>query len=216
MRKDKDGICLNIGYGLSFGKNWINIDSSPSLLITKFPLIGKTIAKALKLPKWHNNVIYGNILARRLLPKDTCQLIYMSHVLEHIPYDDARLAMKNIYIFLSSKGIFRIIVPDLEICVGNYIERLLLQSHEAANLFMKELGIGMVDSRKNILKRFKDAFANSRHQWMYDKYSLEMLLRETGFIEIKLSKYGEWSDPRFAEIEEGSRMVNSICFECKK
>jgi predicted SAM-dependent methyltransferase len=211
-----EGICLNIGCGLSCGKNWRNIDSSPPLRMAKLPVIGKKLVQILRLPQWPDGVRHGDIMGSNLLPDNSCALIFASHVLEHLSLHDARLALKNIFRLLQQGGTLRIIVPDLAVCVNNYIRRRENQENNAAHSLMEELGMGLRESRTSLSARLKSALANSRHQWMYDRYSLQALLVETGFIRVRLSDYGQWSDERFAEVEEKTRLIDAVCFEAQK
>lgn len=209
-------ICLNIGCGLSRGDSWMNVDTSPSLLLSKIPTVGRPLARQLKAPDWPTEVKYGNVLCENLLPEASCRLIFASHVLEHMSMIDARKALNNLHRFLMPGGIFRIIVPDLEACVKRYIERCAQNDATAAEMFLEETGIGLKESRATIFARLRAAFANSRHQWMYDRYSLERILKETGFTAITPSEFGNWSDPRFGEIEDPQQQVFTVCFEATK
>lgn len=209
-------ICLNIGCGLSHGNGWVNVDGSFSLLLTKIALIGKPLAKIANFPRWPEETYYGDILSENLFPENSCTLIFSSHVLEHLSFVDAKLALRSFYKYLKPGGIIRIIVPDLEKCIINYIESLKDNDNNAANLLMEKLGIGMSVSRKSLITRLKAAFSNSKHQWMYDKYSLEALLIESEFSGPRLLNYGNWSDQRFAEVESEERHVNAICMEAYK
>jgi hypothetical protein len=207
---------LNIGSGLSCGEHWENVDCSLSLRFSKLPLIGKLLARLFKFPNWPKGTVYGDILSDSLVPAGSCSLVFVSHVLEHLSFSDSRYALRNIYKFLRPRGVLRIIVPDLEVCIRNYIQRRDMNDEKAVELLMRELGMGMTGSRRTLLSRLRDAFGNSRHQWMYDKHSLEALLMEAGFKELRLSDYGVWSHEIFSEVEERGRSVNSITYEAYK
>ena len=209
-------ICLNVGCGLSCGKSWKNIDSSPSLRISKIPVLGKVVSKFCNIPTWPQEVIYGDVISGDMAPENSCELIFASHVLEHLSFYDARHVLRNFFRILKPGGTLRIIVPDLEVCVNNYIRRKANHECNAGNSLIEELGMGLNVSRESFLSRLKSAFANSRHQWMYDRSSLILLMEEAGFKEVHLSEYGQWSDSRFAELEEKNRFHNAICFEANK
>ena len=60
------------------------------------------------------------------LPDQSCEVVYHSHVLEHIPRDSAPDFLKECYRVLAPGGILRIAVPDLERICRTYIEKLEL------------------------------------------------------------------------------------------
>lgn len=93
---------LNLGCGDTFHNDWINIDFRSR----------------------SKNVLEHNLLQG--IPKDnsTAKVIYHSHVLEHFSKSDAILFIKDCHRVLEPNGIIRIVVPDLEQIVMNYINYL--------------------------------------------------------------------------------------------
>jgi SAM-dependent methyltransferase len=218
INKRQNPLLINIGAGLSCGKSWINFDVSPTLRIQKIPFFGIALRKAVRGPCWSNNVRYGDILKGLPLKEGSCVFVFSSHVFEHLSLDDFDEAAKNVYKYLRHGGVFRIIVPDLEALARKYIKKLDDKNDvtAAAVDFIRCSGLGCSKSRKSLKSRFREALGNSRHQWLWDKYSLTRKLEEHGFRNIKCCKYGEWSDPRVGEIESEDRHQDAICLECLK
>jgi len=54
----------------------------------------------------------------------SCKGIYCSHILEHLSLDDFRRALKNSHNILESGGYFRLVLPDLEYSIKNYVNDL--------------------------------------------------------------------------------------------
>jgi predicted SAM-dependent methyltransferase len=206
---------LNIGCGLKAPKNWINIDASPSLLISKLTVCRLLLGK--RLPAWPHNVQYGNIVSGVDIQRNGCDLIFASHVLEHLSLDDAHIALANIYSILKPGGILRLIVPDLFTITHQYVDRVnTINDPKAAFKFLDDLGVGFRMQRTSILARLINAFSNSQHQWMWDELSLKQALASAGFRDIMKRRYGDWADNHFEEVEEEGRHYNSICVEAKK
>jgi len=109
-----NGNCLHIGCGLVAPESWKNVDASPTLVISKIPFLGKIILSLIDGPSWPENVEYGNILKGIKIKENSCDLVFASHVLEHLSYSDFHTALNNIYKYLKPGGIFRFIVPDLK------------------------------------------------------------------------------------------------------
>jgi hypothetical protein len=213
-------LCLNVGCGLSFGQRWINIDSSYSLRLSRIPIIGKLMTRISSFPTWPASVVCGDIVKGLRIPHCSCQLIFASHVLEHLSEQDFYRALENLYSYLCPGGFLRCIVPDLETYAREYIQRLSNSdakvSTEANTYFLTNANMGVQTRRNHFMGRAREALSNSRHQWMWDRPSLEKALGQTGFRNVRFRKYGEWVDDRFREVEDRGRHLDSICAEAQK
>jgi predicted SAM-dependent methyltransferase len=90
---------LNLGCGARFHKDWVNIDFvSPSPEVIAHDL-------SLGIP----------------FPDNEFDVVYHSHVLEHFSKNDAKLFLQECRRVLKPKGVLRVVVPDLEIIVNQYI-----------------------------------------------------------------------------------------------
>ena len=105
---------VQYGCGLSAPKEWQNFDASPTLRLQRLPIFGALLKKQLNVvfPK---EVRYGDIVKGLPLKENSCSGIYCSHVLEHLALKDFRTALINTYKILKPGGVFRCLVPDLEI-----------------------------------------------------------------------------------------------------
>jgi len=92
---------VNIGCGKIFHSDWINIDLIKS-----------------------SNIINHNIKNGLPFANDEIEIIYHSHVLEHLSKSDAENFIKECYRILKPGGIIRIVVPDLEEICQEYLENL--------------------------------------------------------------------------------------------
>jgi len=217
-KNETNGVCLNIGCGLIAPSGWLNFDSSFTLKLARTPLIGKKLIRIINGPAWPSSVLCGDIVKGLKIPHESCDLIFASHVLEHISLSDFHTAMNNICSYLKTGGIFRAIVPDLK----SYIKRYNSQTskspvaQKASLEFMKNMNVGCADSRRNLLFRLGEALKNSRHQWMWDALSLHSVFVEHGFKNVRLCEYGDWSDVRFKLVDRKESYADSVCIEGNK
>ena len=147
-----NGNCLHIGCGLVAPESWKNVDASPTLVISKIPLLEKIILSLVDGLFWPENVEYGNILEGMRIKENSCDLVFASHVLEHLSYSDFHTALNNIYKYLKPGGIFRFIVPDLKKYVDNYLVQysdINIASKASVN-FMKDTCTGCSNSRSSL------------------------------------------------------------------
>jgi predicted SAM-dependent methyltransferase len=93
---------VNLGCGDRYRPGWINIDIRPC----------------------GPGVIAHDL--RKGIPLETgsCDLVYHSHLLEHLSYDAATVFMKECFRVLKPGGVIRVVVPDLEVICRLYLQKL--------------------------------------------------------------------------------------------
>ena len=108
---------LNIGCGTSGIDGWVNIDNSPSILLSRLPL-GRQIFRT---PDWPRGVRRADVRKRIPFPDSSVSCIYSSHTFEHFTYEESRAVAQECFRVLRLGGILRIVVPDLGIMVHDYL-----------------------------------------------------------------------------------------------
>ena len=208
-------IYVQYGCGLSAPDEWINFDVSPTLRMQKIPIIGNFIKRrsAVVFP---SNVRYGDIVKGLPVPDNSCDGIYCSHTLEHLSLEDFRVSLKNTYFMLKPGGIFRCVVPDLEIAARDYIHLLEDGDNEASIHFLNSVMLGMQKRPRGITQLIKALFGNSHHLWMWDIQSLKTELERSGFKNIRPCLFDDSSDSMFKLVESEGRFWHAAAIECIK
>jgi SAM-dependent methyltransferase len=131
----------------------------------------------------------------------TVDVVYHSHLLEHIDRAEAPRFLHECYRVLKNTGILRIVVPDLEFLAAQYIasvqgmatapsgqweERHSQAIDELFEQMVRREPAGLRYQRRvartaELLLRGSAAQAGELHRWMYDRFSLRELLRSVGF-----------------------------------
>ena len=166
-------------------KNWENYDCSTSLKLSKYPFISNMLFKLKLINEEQKNFIEycldNNIRlldATETFPFNdgSIDVIYSSHMMEHLHRDDAINFIRECYRVLRPNGILRLVMPDLRINIKNY-----LKSNDA-DKFIEDLLI-QPPKTKNITDLLKLYFSGGfrEHQWMYDEGSLIKLLLSCSF-----------------------------------
>lgn len=208
------GLYVQYGCGIMAPADWVNFDSSPTLQLQRIPLLGLFTKKKVVFPP---NVKYGDIV--KGLPGITdgsCDAVYCSHVLEHLSMKDFYKALENTYKVLKKGGIFRCVLPDLEWSINRYIEQKKANNWYASIEFMQSTMLGLEERPVSIKDRLIYAWGNSGHLWMWDEASLKQSLERYGYSSIRPCIFNDSKEEAFKLVEQESRFVSFIAFECVK
>jgi SAM-dependent methyltransferase len=203
---------VQFGCGLSSGPSWINYDASPTLKLQRLPVIGKSIAMVVK-PRFPADVRVGDAVSGLPERDATVDIVYCSHVLEHLALEDFRSALSEVMRILKPGGTFRGVIPDLEILIGQYTAH---PSPTACSDFIRGTGLGLQARSASIVGRLRAAFGNSGHRWMWDYAGLESELATAGFTDVRRAMLGDNPNATLREVESESRWTNALGFECTR
>ena len=206
-----DSPYVQYGCGLSAPATWRNFDASPSLRIERIPLLGRLFKKnARTFPR---NVEFGDIVRGLPVGADTCSAVYCSHVLEHLALEDCRAAMRNTCKILKPRGIFRLVLPDLEHEINQYLRN---PASDAALSLLRVTLLGQERRPRGPRASLSIWFGNAPHRWMWDYKALAEELRRAGFVDIRRAQFGDFTDPMFRDVEDPGRWNNCLGVECRK
>jgi SAM-dependent methyltransferase len=194
-------IKINIGCGLSGIRGWHNLDNSPTILLSRIPLL----KRLLKTPAWPRDVRRYDVRKGLRFSNGSVRYIYSSHTFEHFTPAESLTIAKECFRVLAPNGILRIVVPDLELIVREYLADT---STLAAQTFL---------SRLSLNHSVQDVFhPGSNHSQMFDRKILVRLLREAGFEQVTVSSFGESAIPEIDQIELAVRRNESLYVEACK
>jgi hypothetical protein len=203
---------VQFGCGLSAPTGWRNFDSSPVLRAQKVWLIGGLLRRP-PFPVFPTEAEYGDIVRGLPLQPGSVAGMYCSHVLEHLSLQDLRVALRNVYRYLSPGGVFRIVVPDLEQMVGEYVKS---NDPTAAEAFMRSTMLGRDERPRGMEGLLRAWLGNSQHLWMWDYKALSHELAAAGFSAIRRAEFGDSLDAEFKRVEDADRWNGALGIECVK
>jgi len=194
-------IRLNIGCGLSGIRGWVNIDNSPTIVISRIPLL----RKIMKVPAWPRDVRRMDVRKGLPFADNSVQCIYSSHTFEHFSYDESLALSKECFRVLRAGCPIRIAVPDLALLVKEYLSD---PAPLASHAFLARLSLS--HSLRDILH------PGSNHSQMFDGRSLSHLLRSAGFLDPEVKSYRQSALADIDQIELEVRRGESLYVEAKK
>ena len=200
------------GCGLCAPPEWLNFDASPSLRLQRLPIIGPLVPGG-AFGKFPSNVFYGDIVKGLPIPEDSVELLYCSHILEHLALNEFRQALKHCYCHLNSGGIFRFVLPDLECLARNYLNS---DDPNACIEFMRLSCLGKEERNYSLTSFLREWLGGSEHLWMWDYKGMSQELEEVGFTEIRRAKFGDSGISAFDAVEDPDRWTYELGVQCRK
>jgi predicted SAM-dependent methyltransferase len=195
----------NLGCGLKIYQNFLNVGYWSQL---QSDVLYKDFNGTSDTVMFNHDLRYG-------VPAidDSLDLVYHSHMLEHLTYKDGIEFLKECFRVLKPGAKMRVLVPDLELWINAYYMNNKF-------FFEQYRKYGGIDSEIYCTKGavFMGMLHNHEHKCGYDYDSLEWMLKYVGFTEINKTLYGdsEIEDILMMEPLDPIKIMESLCVECKK
>ena len=220
MNKYPDTIKLNLGCGLNAPHSWQNYDSSLHAQIKGFPFVYNMLRRMNLVNKnspWPENVKYLNLNKELPWKNDSVDIVYLSHVLEHLSIPTTELFLTEARRILKPNGVIRIVVPDMLSLAKEYINTTGDTSSSIDQLLWA-INLGMPVERSFFKQLYDYAMGHpSVHKYMYDHFTLSSKLLQFGFCELESCSYGRSKYIVDIEVLEcTSGYNNSLYVEAKK
>jgi predicted SAM-dependent methyltransferase len=192
---------INIGSGISGAPGWYNVDNSPTIVLSRIPLV----RRMLRLPAWPRDV--HRLDVRKGLPfaNESVSYIYSSHTFEHFRWSESLNVAEECFRVLKSGGALRIVVPDLGRIVREYLRN---SAPTASHDFLQRLSLthGIHDL----------LHPGANHSQMFDEKSLLYLFRQAGFASPEVKGFMESRIPDISRIELEVRKNESLYVESQR
>jgi SAM-dependent methyltransferase len=210
---------INIGCGTTPTDGWLNFDNSLSIRLSASPTLASLLYKArlIKAQQMEfitfcqkHQIAWADATKRIPLGSDTVEVLYSSHMLEHLDRTEARLFLTEAMRVLVPGGIIRLAVPDIERRVKGYLR------DGDADVFIDSTTMCVARPR-SLTQRLHILLVGTRHhQWMYDGRSLCKLLAASGFAEPTCREPGQTQIPNPGPLDLREREVESVYVEATK
>lgn len=129
------------------------------------------------------------------LPDESVDLIYTSHMLEHIPFKDLVKFIKECFRVLKKKGHLSVCVPDASRYIKSYIDKKNFREiNDCAKGAIVDTGSFM--DQVNYI-----AYMDQLHKYMFDSENLVKTLSLAPFTEVSLRDFDESVDLKSRDFE---------------
>lgn len=192
-----ESVLLNLGCGGIRPSAWVNVDGSLNALLQNNALLKIFLTQILKRTSYDsNNIKYANLNKPWAFPSESVDVVYSSHVLEHLSISSAKLFLDEAFRVLKPEGIIRIVVPDLYEITKKYISQYEAGEIDADSEFLSKLNLhqeNFYSPSELVLKKLLDILQSHPHQhkYMYSERGLSEELKRRRFKNLQTSSYGQ-------------------------
>ena len=194
---------LNLGSGQKSVENYICIDRSPRLLLTKISLdkffsliLGKHYGVS-----WDKEIRYKDV--RRLsFNEHSVSNIYSSHLLEHLYLYEAKKLLDDCYRFLKPGGVLRLALPDYHEFLVKYFS-IFAEDPVSAYLEFESSLLSWPLERQTLLEKFfSNLFGKLHvHKWHPTPYVVKKFLEDAGFENVANYSFHVGTIPNLLSVE---------------
>jgi SAM-dependent methyltransferase len=207
---DADLVIYNLGCGTRTHPSVVNVDWSIHLRLRKLGLARVAGSRAEKIRALPDTIVVHDL--RKGIPAEdgTADVVFHSHLLEHIDREDAPAFMAEVRRVLKPGGVQRIVVPDFEELARRYLNLFGEVGHKERVAEMIEQiarreasGTSQQAPLRRKVENTLLGDARKRgetHQWMYDRVTLAALLEQTGFTAISVVDHATSRIPGWSEL----------------
>jgi SAM-dependent methyltransferase len=206
---------LHLGCGLTAPIGWLNVDGSLQVEFAKRPRLKRLLVSIGIYPRsqadipWSSNILRLNLRKKLPFKDQSFTAIYSSHTFEHLYQNEAVSLANECYRIMKPGGICRIVVPDLNVAVQQYLSNFSQpEITDAADRLMDELGLYPRAPKPGFLGAYQNFTSFHNHKWIYDTKSLKQLLIEAGFSDVSNPVGLQGKLPDLEIIESPSRVLD--------
>jgi hypothetical protein len=230
---------LNLGCGRTTNEEFVNIDFNFFLRLGRIPGVKSILTRfGISYPNLDQVMIHD---LRKGIPfaAETVDIVYHSHLLEHIDYEQVNMFLEEIQRVLKVGGIQRLVIPDLELHIlqiqkdiriyeeSGFYNGAALNIHNLLEQSVRKKPAAILQLspifQRIAIWLFGDAQSRGEtHQMMYTRAAVHEILEKNGFVNItflspEVSQIPNWNlmnldlSPTGLELHKGSVYV-----ECQK
>lgn len=149
----------------------------------------------------------------RGLPFRTASLqgIFTEHCLEHLTFGAVQGVLGEAFRILAPGGRIRIVVPDGEIYLRGYVAALETGAPDRLPYGETDTVNGWYTPILSVNRIFRA----HHHLFIYDADTLDRMLADAGFTEVRKCSFGQGGDPKLLR-DTAARQVESLYIEAVK
>ena len=210
---------INVGCGTTPIKGWLNYDNSVAIKIAKSPGLFKILKllnilskKQIENINWNmrHEIKFANVVKSIPVTKNSAEVIYSSHMVEHLSRADLQKFLKQSFSKLAEGGVLRVVLPDLQLIIDDY------NIEKNSDVFMEKIMMEPPEIDTLISKLKLLIVGYRQHQWMYNAKSISKIFEDYGFSNVCILAAGETTLAELNGLDLYERSEESLYIEGKK
>lgn len=216
---------LNLGCGtkISSHPDVLNVDWSIYLRLKRnrvFRSVAPLFVRGERLERFRSipdNILLHDLTKRLPFADNSVDVVYHSHLLEHLDKEAARGFLLEVKRVLRPEGLHRIVVPDMETVCRSYVAHIAIcdgnpgesDNHDSYIAAIIEQAVRKEAHGTSLQHPFRRFIENAAlggakqrgetHQWMYDRINLRMLLIRLGYTRAQVQSYDQSLIPEWQQ-----------------
>ena len=209
---------INVGCGQTPTPGWTNYDNALTARVARVPLVLPALERLRLLTDLQRrfmraaraaDIRYADAVRRIPEADRSVDVLYTSHMVEHLDGEEARRFLREARRVLQPGGIIRVAVPNLQGHANQYI------ADGDGDGFLARVHLSRPRPRTLFGKLSYLLVGDRHHQWMYDGRSLCRLLASAGFADVREMPAGETSIPDPGSLDLFERSPESVFVEAR-
>lgn len=202
---------INVGCGMTPTPGWRNVDNSLSLRLARFPVLAG-ILRALGIVNREQKsyidfctragIAFADATRRLPLVDASADVVYSSHMLEHLTRDQAARFLAEARRVLAPGGILRLAHAYIESGDADRFAGDTLLAEATSETWRDRLRAVLTGPR--------------HHLWMYDGVSLSKLVAAAGFEDAVVLEPGATTIPDPGPLDLAERAGESVYVEARR
>jgi len=210
---------VNVGCGSTPTPGWVNLDNSPTVVLGRAPWLPGLLLRAGALSDLQRTFLavvrdadirWADAARRIPFPDGSVDVVYSSHMIEHLDRAGARRLLAEIRRVLRPGGVARIAAPDLRRLAEAYLAGGGADAFVDGTLLARDRPTSLGARLKLLLTGGRD------HAWMYDADSLAAFVRAAGFDDVRALPPGETRVPDPGALDLHERAGESVYVEATR
>ncbi len=197
-----ENLRINLGSGNRGVPGWVCIDRSPSVLLSRMPVVKRALRRLGVLSEAHMTVWDPEIKRHdiRSLPYSdgSVDAVYSSHTLEHIYIDEARQVLRESARVLRPGGMIRIALPDATAIAQRFLDG---GDDPDAGLEYNRALLAHPGSPLRGIGQITGLAGGHIHRWQPSAPMVKQMLEQAGFENVLDQTYKNGLLPDLASIE---------------
>jgi predicted SAM-dependent methyltransferase len=210
---------INCGCGMTPIEGYTNFDNSYSIKIAENPLLYffyKILSRNRHSIQFIdscilNKITYADVSKSIPIKSNTVDVVYSSHMLEHLEKTAAISFLNEAKRVLKPGGIIRLCIPDLNLLAKNYVSGIYNADQFLQHAYICNPKLDTLFDKVVFL-----LIGPRHHQWMYDASSLSEILKTIGFVEVVSLGPGKTTASNIGALNLSDREEDSFYLEAKK